>query len=149
MPSHTPVQPDIHFHFLRDGFSLSDRSNLKVFIGSLFKKEKKRLDQLSYIFCSDEYLLKINRQYLKHDFFTDIITFDLSGQGQAINAEIYISVDRVRDNARDFKSSFKNELHRVIFHGSLHLCGYKDKRLADKRKMRQMEDNCLRLYFNG
>ena len=149
MPSHTPVKSDIYFHFLRDGFSLSDRSNLKVFIGSLFKKEKKRLDQLSYIFCSDDYLLEINRQYLNHDFFTDIITFNLSGQDQALNAEIYISVDRVRDNARDFKSSFKNELHRVIFHGVLHLCGYKDKKPADKRKMRQTEDKYLSLYFKG
>jgi probable rRNA maturation factor len=149
MPAHAPVKSDIYFHFLRDGFSLSGRTRLKTFIGSVFKKEKKQLGQLSYIFCSDDYLLEINRQYLNHDFFTDIISFDLSGPGPALNAEIYISVDRVRDNARDFKSSFKNELHRVIFHGALHLCGYKDKKRVDQQKMRKMENKYLDLYFKG
>ncbi len=83
--------------------------------------------ELQYIFCSDAYLLDINREYLQHDFFTDIITFDLSEKGQPINAEIYISVERVRDNAANYNSSFRKEIHRVIFHGVLHLCGYKDK----------------------
>jgi probable rRNA maturation factor len=147
MPSQVPVKSTVQFHFLRKGFSLTDRTTLKVFITILFRKEKKHLAGLNYVFCSDDYLLKINKQYLQHDFYTDIITFDLSGQDQPLNAEIYISVDRVRDNARDFHSSFKNELHRVIFHGALHLCGYKDKKPLDQQKMREMEDKYLSLYF--
>ena len=137
----------MRFHFLQQGFTLADRSSLKIFIGTLFKKEKKKLGELSYIFCSDDYLLQINRQYLQHDFYTDIVTFDLSEPGQPLNAEIYISVDRVRDNARKFNSSFKKELHRVIFHGALHLCGYSDKKTKEQQIMRKMEDKYLSLYF--
>lgn len=138
----------IRFHFLQDGFSLSERSSLKIFIESLFKREKKKLQELNYIFCSDEYLLNINRQYLKHDFYTDIITFGLSEPGEPINAEIYISVDRVRDNAHQFKTTLKREMHRVIFHGALHLCGYKDKKKEEEVLMRRMEDKYLVLYFS-
>jgi len=128
--------------------ALSDRSSLKAFIEDLFRKERKKLEVLHYIFCSDEYLLTINQQYLKHDFYTDIITFDLSEPGHPINAEVYISVDRVRDNAAQFSTSFKKELLRVIFHGALHLCGYKDKSKEESVKMRKMEDKYLSLYFS-
>jgi rRNA maturation RNase YbeY len=137
----------IHFHFLQGGFSLSERSSLKFFIETLFKKEKNKLQELNYIFCSDEYLLEINKQYLKHDFYTDIITFGLSEPNEPINAEIYISVDRVRENADQFKSTLKKEMHRVIFHGALHLCGYRDKKKEEEVLMRQMEDKYLSLYF--
>jgi probable rRNA maturation factor len=147
MPSQTPIISKIRFHFLQEGFALTDRSSLKIFIEALFKKEKKKLSELSYIFCSDDYLLEINRQYLGHDFYTDIVTFDLSEPAQPLNAEIYISVDRVRDNAREFNSSFKKELHRVIFHGALHLCGYRDKKAKEQQIMRKMEDKYLSLYF--
>jgi len=136
----------IRFHFLSD-IDLRNRSRLKSFLPSLFKKEKKQLAELQYIFCSDPYLLEINKQYLNHNFYTDIITFDLSEPGQPINAEIYISVDRVRDNALSFGNTLKNELHRVIFHGALHLCGYKDKSQKDEKLMRKMEDRYLKLYF--
>lgn len=146
MPIDSPISP-VHFHFLQGGFSLSDRSSLKLFIGQLFKKEKQRLEEINYIFCSDAYLLKINREYLQHDFYTDIITFGLSEPGQPINAEIYISVERVKDNARQFNASFKRELHRVIFHGALHLCGYKDKKPGEEAKMREMEEKYLIRYF--
>ena len=105
------------------------------------------MDEIHYIFCSDDYLLEINRQYLQHDYYTDIITFGLSNPGQPINAEIYISVDRVKDNALEFKTSLKRELHRVIFHGALHLCGYKDKKKADAALMKKMEENYLNRYF--
>jgi rRNA maturation RNase YbeY len=138
----------VAFHFLESGLTLADRTRLKHFITSLLKKEKKKLANIQYIFCSDPYLLDINRQYLQHDYYTDIITFDLSEPGQAINAEIYISVDRVRDNARQFNTSIKNELHRVIFHGALHLCGYGDKKNAEEVLMRKMEDKYLKLYFS-
>lgn len=137
--------PTIQFNFL-EPIDLRDRLRLKQFLGSLFKKEGKTLGELQYIFCSDDYLLEINRQYLNHDYYTDIITFDLSEKGQAINAEIYISVDRVRDNAREYGGSVKVELHRVIFHGALHLCGYKDKTGAQEKEMRQMEEKYLKLY---
>ncbi len=137
--------PTIQFNFL-EPVSLRDRTRLRQFLVSLFKKEGKKLGDLQYIFCSDDYLLDINRQYLNHDYYTDIITFDLSEKGHPINAEIYISVDRVRDNAREYGSSIKKELHRVIFHGALHLCGYKDKTPAQEKEMRQMEEKYLDLW---
>jgi len=140
--------PTIQFNFL-EPIDLRDRTRLKKFLASLFKKEGKMLSELQYIFCNDDYLLDINRQYLNHDYYTDIITFDLSEENQATNAEIYISVDRVRENARDYKSSLKRELHRVIFHGALHLCGYKDKKNKDEKIMRQMEDKYLKLWFRS
>ena len=127
--------------------SLANRSALKAFILSIFKKEKKKPGTISYVFCSDTYILGINRSFLGHNYYTDIITFGLSESGQPINAEIYISVDRVKENAREFKTSFKRELHRVIFHGALHLCGYKDKKKEDQQIMRKMEDKYLTQYF--
>lgn len=138
----------VYFHFNESGISLPGRSSLKSFIESLFKREKKRLHEIHYVFCSDDYLLNINQQYLNHDFYTDIITFDLSEPGHPINAEIYISVDRVRENAAEFGSSLKKELHRVIFHGALHLCGYRDKTKMEEVKMRKMEEKYLTLYFH-
>ena len=146
--SSTFLTPKIRFHFLQGGFSLAERSSLKSFIETLFKKERKKLQELNYIFCSDEYLLEINKQYLKHDFYTDIITFGLSEPDEPINAEIYISVDRVRENAGQFKTSLKKEMHRVIFHGALHLCGYRDKKKEEGILMRKMEDKYLALYFS-
>jgi probable rRNA maturation factor len=138
--------PTIQFHLLK-AISLRDRTRLKPFLRLLFKREKVKLSELQYIFCSDDWLLEINKQFLNHDYYTDIITFNLSGANQPINAEIYISVDRVRDNAREFNSSVQKELHRVIFHGALHLCGYEDKTRKDELEMRKMEDKYLNLYF--
>ena len=137
--------PTIQFNFL-EPISLADRTRLKRFIASLFKKEKKALAGLNYIFCSDEYLLEINRQFLHHDYYTDIITFDLSEANHPINAEIYISVDRVKENAAQFGDSVKRELHRVIFHGALHLCGYGDKTGREEKIMRGKEETYLTLY---
>ena len=138
--------PTIQFNFL-EPISLAERTRLKQFIILLFKREKAPLAEIQYIFCSDQYLLAINRQFLQHDYYTDIITFDLSEPGQPINAEIYISVDRVRENAREFKSSVKRELHRVIFHGALHLVGYSDKGREAEIRMRKMEEKYLTRYF--
>jgi rRNA maturation RNase YbeY len=126
--------------------SLKDRRILKTTLAALFKKEKKKLAELHYIFVSDDRLLEINRQFLQHDFYTDIITFPLSEPGQPISGEIYISVDRVRENAREFGGTVKEELLRVIFHGALHLCGYKDKTTPQQREMRQLEEKYLALY---
>ena len=137
--------PTIQFHLLK-AISLRDRTRLKAFLRLLFKREKVKLADLQYVFCSDDRLLEINKQFLNHDYYTDIITFHLSGASQPINAEIYISVDRVRENAREFNSSVQMELHRVIFHGALHLCGYKDKTRKNQAEMRKMEDKYLEMY---
>jgi rRNA maturation RNase YbeY len=126
---------------------LANRVKLKGFIELIFRKEGKKLGGLNYVFCSDKELLKINRDFLHHDNYTDIITFDIS-DGPSIQGEIYISVDRVRDNARRLGVSIKSELHRVIFHGALHLCGYRDKSNKDTKKMRQKEDMLINQYFN-
>jgi probable rRNA maturation factor len=112
------------------------------------RKHRKGLGQvrLSYIFCTDEYLLEINKQFLNHDTFTDIITFDLSETSDTIEGEIYISTERVAENATVFQTSYNRELHRVIFHGALHLCGYRDKKKGEKEEMRRQEEAALKLY---
>lgn len=140
------LQSNIHF-FYEMPVALRNRTKLKDFIREIFKKEKRNLESLNYIFCSDKRLLEINRQYLKHDYYTDIITFELSTPGSPISSEIYISVERVKDNALKAGTSFTNELHRVIFHGVLHLCNYKDKTKAEKEMMRAMENKTLDRYF--
>ena len=113
----------------------------------MFEKNGIKLESLNYVFCTDEELLAINNQFLSHDFYTDIITFDLSETKGMKIGEIYISIDRVRENASIHNTSFKLELHRVIFHGVLHLCGYKDKSKEQKRLMRKMEALHLNTYF--
>jgi len=142
MRKKNPVQ----FHFLIP-CTLPNRKGLKKFILNIFKKEKTDLKDLNIVFCNDEYLLGLNRQFLKHDFYTDILSFPLSAVDQPLIAEIYISVERVRENAKISGSSFKEELHRVIFHGILHFCGYKDKTNPDIKKMRSLEDKYLKSYF--
>ena len=137
----------ISFHFLYDRFSFRDRKKVKRFLLDLFKKEGKVIAHISYIFCDDAYLLEINQSYLQHDTFTDIITFDLSEEKNQLISDIYISIERVKENSKAFTTSFESELLRVIFHGALHLCGYKDKTKADQMKMRQMEDYYLQQFF--
>jgi rRNA maturation RNase YbeY len=128
--------------------TLAQRTALKAFLAALFRRERCALASLHYIFCDDKYLLDINQRFLQHDDYTDIITFNLSAPGdKAITGEVYISTERVRDNARQLGVSFKEELHRVIFHGALHLCGYKDKSAKDQQQMRQKEEAYLGLYF--
>lgn len=140
-----PSQSKVCFFFQGVKANLANRTVLKKYIQTIFTKEGMWLGSINYIFCTDNDLLKINRQFLKHDFYTDIITFDLSEQN-SIRAEVYISTDRVRENATKLGVSFKSELHRVIFHGVLHLCGYGDKNMLDKKKMRQKEDFYLKKY---
>ena len=126
--------------------TLGNRVALKSFIEKRVKKEGFSIDSLTYVFCSDKYLLKINKDFLSHNYYTDIISFDLSEFTGQLIGEVYISVDRVKDNAKTHGTTFKEELHRVIFHGALHFCGYKDKKPADAKKMRQMEDTWLKAY---
>jgi probable rRNA maturation factor len=135
----------VYFFFEKKGFSLRNRGALKAFVEKIFKKEKTALRSINYIFCSDKKLLEINKTYLKHDFYTDIISFDLSSSPEKV-AEIYISIDRVRENAKTVGVSFKNELHRVVFHGALHICGYMDKKKKDRELMRSKEDHYLSAF---
>ena len=139
----------IVFHAL-EPVVLKQRRLLKKFIIQLFIKEKKSLQAIDIIFCADEYLLEINKQHLQHDFYTDIITFDLSeSSANPIIGELYISIDRVKDNAALCDEKFSTELLRVIFHGLLHLCGFKDKTKSDIKTMREKEDEYLGLYNNS
>jgi rRNA maturation RNase YbeY len=137
----------VYFFFNTGNITLKNRTALKHFIVALFKSEGKSLKSLNYIFCSDDYLLDINRSSLNHDFYTDIITFDLSDTKDRVEGEVYISTDRVKDNAQTLALTVQEELHRVIFHGALHLCGYNDKTLKDIKAMRGAEDKYLAKYF--
>jgi rRNA maturation RNase YbeY len=139
----------ITFSFQKNA-TLKNRLKLKKYLSFFEKKESVSFDELSFIFCSDEYLLEINKSFLSHNYFTDIITFDLSDKTtNLISGEIYISVDTVKKNALDYNTTFENELHRVIFHGILHLCGYKDKKKSDQLTMKQKEEYYLSHYFDN
>lgn len=126
-------------------FKLPKQGKTRQWIKEVLSREKKQLAHLNYIFCSDEYLLSINKQYLKHNALTDIITFDNSEHGGPIEGDIFISIERVRANAKELKTGFDEELHRVLIHGVLHLSGYSDKSASDKSRMRKKEDACLSL----
>ena len=127
---------------------LKRRNKFKGFVGYILKHEGKRLNLINFIFCTDEELKKLNNDFLKHDYYTDILTFDLSESKKDVTADIFISVDRTRDNAKSFSVSFSQELHRVMIHGVLHLCGYKDKNSSDIKKIRAKENWYLLKYFN-
>jgi rRNA maturation RNase YbeY len=129
--------------------TLANRAALKAFIEKAIKKEGLAIETLQYIFCSDQFLLGINKSFLEHDYYTDIISFDLSETKGKLIGEVYISIDRVKDNAKTHKTSLKEELLRVIFHGALHFCGYKDKKPADIKKMRAQEDKWLKSYLKS
>ncbi|MFN8236647.1 MAG: rRNA maturation RNase YbeY [Chitinophagales bacterium] len=136
----------ISFHFntiAKPHFFTSTR--IKLWLKAIAAKENYAIKELNYIFQTDEELLKLNIDYLNHDTYTDIITFDHSGTKGRIEGDIFISLERVEENARKFKVSFENELHRVLAHGLLHLCGYKDKTKKDAAEMRRMEEESLAL----
>ena len=136
--------------FLEDiSFSLKNKIKLRNWIKNTIVSEGKKLGELNFIFCSDTYLLEINQQYLKHDTFTDIITFDSSEVEGIINGDIFISYERVQENAAKFSTSIPNELHRIIIHGTLHLLGYKDKTKPAKALMTQKEDEYLQKRETG
>jgi len=124
-------------------FSPKSKTNLRTWISETISKEKHQLQELNFIFCSDDYLLKINQEYLKHDTYTDIITFDNSTEKGDIVGDIFISITRVKENAKTFQTSFQNELHRVMIHGTLHLLGYPDKKKEEKALMTEKENEYL------
>jgi rRNA maturation RNase YbeY len=139
----------ISFNKADKNATLANRTALKAFIEKAIKKEGLRIETLQYIFCSDKYILGINKSYLQHDYYTDIISFDLSETKGKLIGEVYISIDRIKDNAKTHKTSLKEELLRVIFHGALHFCGYKDKKPSDIKKMRSQEDKWLKSYLKS
>ena len=135
---------NIRFTTADINFRLKNSKRIKEKIAVLFKKENFLLKRVQYVFCSDDFLLNINQKYLNHDYYTDIISFDLSEE-KGVIGEIYISIDRVKENAQDFNVSFETELQRVIFHGALHLCGFKDKTEKQAEVMRRKEEEYINL----
>lgn len=137
----------VNFFFEGVAPIIRDRKKLKQFIISIFEIEKRKLGAMNYIFSTDTVVHSINKKYLNHDILTDIVTFELSEKGESIVGEVYISVERVRENAFEHGVSFANELHRVMFHGVLHLCGFRDKTPFEIKKMREKENFYLKKYF--
>jgi len=126
-------------------FRLQQTLRHRSWLSEVILSENKKEGEINYVFCDDYYLLKINQSYLNHDTFTDIISFDYS-VGNELHGDIYISVDRVRENAKEFKVSFADEMRRVLVHGVLHYCGYKDKTNKDAKVMRLKEDEKITLF---
>ena len=158
MPSNTTVQGTklkcdlnteklpVNFHYDIEKFRLRDGKVIRKVVGRIISDASARLGKTDVILTSDQKVYEINSEFLGHDYNTDIITFNYN-KGKIINGEIYISVDRVKDNAKEFSAAFKTEIRRVIFHGFLHLCGYDDSTEVQKRKMTEMEEMYLALSY--
>ncbi|WP_250252522.1 rRNA maturation RNase YbeY [Chryseobacterium sp. Marseille-Q3244] len=131
--------------FFYENLPESVDTDYKQWLEDLILSEGKKLGEINYIFCDDEYLLKINQDYLQHDYYTDIITFDYV-KGKTISAEIFVSLQRISDNASTLSRDYEDELRRVLAHGILHLIGYKDKTEEEEKEMRRMEDLYLAKY---
>lgn len=137
---------NIEFFYEEVDFELDQADQVGEWISQIVLEHGYEIENLTYVFCSDDYLHQINLQYLNHDTYTDIVTFNNSDfPDRIVEGDIFISIDRVRENARDLALSFTNELHRVIIHGVLHLLGYDDKDPAAQAAMREKEDSCLSL----
>ncbi|SHG76532.1 rRNA maturation RNase YbeY [Pedobacter caeni] len=136
-------KPAIHFFTEDLSYTLKKKTILKAWIKSVIENEGYALRELNFILCSDEYLLRINQQYLNHDTYTDVITFDNSEELKMIVGDIFISLERIQENAKEFKHTVADELCRVMAHGTLHLLGYKDKGKAAKTLMTEKEDYYL------
>ena len=134
----------ISFNYELD-FTLENEQAFQDWLSEVITSENKTEGEINYIFCDDEYLLEINQQYLDHDTLTDIISFDYS-IGNDLHGDIFISIERVRENALDFNVSFTEELKRVMVHGVLHYCGYKDKTENDEKVMRQKEEEKMTMF---
>lgn len=139
--------PDEAIEFVSEeiDFTLPQAEQVAAWLAAIVQNHKYRLENLTFIFCSDDYLHEINLEYLDHDTYTDIITFNNADEPYVIESDIFISIDRVKDNAAQLNIPFLDELHRVMAHGVLHLLGYDDKEPELKAQMRQAEDNCLSL----
>jgi rRNA maturation RNase YbeY len=126
-------------------FQLDNEEQFSKWISKTIQSENKKEGDINYLFCNDEYILEINKQYLNHDYYTDIISFDYS-VGNELHGDLFVSIERVRENATDFNVSFDEELKRVIIHGILHYCGYKDKSNEDELLMREKEDEKIKMF---
>ncbi|KIA86939.1 rRNA maturation RNase YbeY [Flavobacterium sp. AED] len=134
----------INFNYETD-FNLDNEEAVALWLSNVITSENKKEGEINYIFCDDEYLHKINLEYLNHDTLTDIISFDYT-MGNELSGDVFVSIERVKDNAVDFNVPFEDELKRVLVHGVLHYCGYKDKGEADELLMRSKEDEKLALF---
>ena len=135
----------IHFFTEDITFKLAHPRKTSSWITAMVKKERRSIKDINYIFCSDGYLLQINKDYLNHNTLTDIITFDYSEGAKQLEGEIFISIERVKENSSLYNTTFQDELDRVLIHGILHLIGYSDKKPAKKAQMRKKEEACLSL----
>jgi rRNA maturation RNase YbeY len=138
----------IFFHWQIRTIRIRDKEKIKVFLKKIIRQEGKQLNEISIIFCSDKFLYAINKEFLNHRDYTDVITFDYS-QSQEISGEIYISLERVLENAAKYGVTLQNEAERIILHGVLHLCGYKDKNKAQKKEMTAKENYYLKNIFSS
>lgn len=134
----------ISYNNIDNSFILKNKKKLKEWILESVEEEGKSLNFISFNFCSDNYILELNKSALSHNYYTDIITFELNEKNESIEGDIYISIDRVKDNAKLLNETFLNELNRVIIHGVLHLCGYKDKSSKESKIMREKENYYLK-----
>ena len=137
----------ISFNYESD-FKLHNEKELSIWISSVINSEGFKEGDINYIFCNDDYLLQLNQEFLNHDTLTDIISFDYT-LGREINGDIFISIERVLDNAKDYQVEFSNELHRVMVHGILHYCGYNDKTQKETQLMRVKENHYTEILFNN
>ena len=138
--------PKINFFTEDISFTLKNKTAIRNWIKKVVQTKGAIITEINYIFCSDDYLKEVNVQYLDHDYFTDIITFDNSDKENNLEGDIYISIDRVEENSQQFSKPFENELHRVMIHGVLHLLGYGDKTESEAKQMRQEEETSLSLF---
>lgn len=134
----------INFNY-ENQFILDDEASVSNWVSSVIEKENFKEGEINYVFCDDDYLLKLNVEFLDHDTYTDIISFDYT-MGKLISGDIFISTERVKENAKFFNVSFNDELRRVIIHGVLHYCGFKDKTETDVEQMRSKENEYLNTY---
>ncbi|GAC1416544.1 MAG: rRNA maturation RNase YbeY [Flavisolibacter sp.] len=137
----------IDFHTLDVSLRLNERDLLKQFIALIFKKENTALHSIKFIFCKDPYLKALNKKFLNHNYYTDVLSFAITGPSEPLEAEIYLSLDRIRENALKFKTTVQKEIYRVMFHGVLHLCGFKDDNPKNQLQMRQKEEYYLNMYL--
>jgi len=137
----------INFNYEID-FELDSEEQIAKWITDTISSEEYKIEEINYVFCDDAYLHKLNVEFLNHDTLTDIISFDYT-IGKILQGDIFISVERVKDNAKDFEATFEEELHRVIIHGILHYCGYKDKTEEDAKVMREKENHYLQLLLKN
>jgi rRNA maturation RNase YbeY len=137
---------EVKFYSADIKIPVKERKHFRECILQVFAREGYKLKRISYVFGTDEFLLNLNRQYLKHDFYTDVLTFLISENNKAIEGEVYMSAERIKENAKIYKLSYQKELLRVMIHGALHLCNYDDQTRKARRFMQQKEDFYIQLY---